>query len=112
MIGLESSQPWIVYWILNSLSLLQDEPSETILTWAKNSIAACLDPTTGAFTGGPGQAPHLLTTFAAMHVICGVGLPLYQLIDRHKLFLYLKQLYCDKEGSFAVHMDSGERDLR
>lgn len=67
-VGLDASQPWILYWILHSLALLdadlrEDEEKE-LLAWVVSLIAACQDRVVGGFGGGPHQLPHLATTYA------------------------------------------------
>ena len=67
--ALDASQPWILYWILHSLALLDadlgnDESDEELLAWVTSLIAACQDGVAGGFGGGPHQLPHLAATYA------------------------------------------------
>ncbi|CAL1702978.1 unnamed protein product [Somion occarium] len=68
----------------------------------------------GGFCGGPGQAPHLLPTYAATCALANAGQPGegggWDAIDREKMydfFMSLKQ----PDGSFLVTYD-GEVDVR
>ncbi|KAF8649327.1 hypothetical protein AX16_005882 [Volvariella volvacea WC 439] len=111
--ALDASQPWLLYWTLHALSLLQvgldpgnkQRAIDKIMTWQHPD---------GGFGGGPGQAPHLLPTYAAICALAIVGRPGpgggWDQIDRKKLydfFMSLKQ----KDGSFLVS-HSGEVDVR
>ncbi|KRZ20430.1 Protein farnesyltransferase subunit beta, partial [Trichinella pseudospiralis] len=108
--SLDASRTWIVYWILQSLELLQEplsiETSKKIVAFLKT----CQSPT-GGFGGGPGQMPHLATTYAAVMALCIVGTEeAYQAIDRPALLSFLT-LMKQPDGSFSMHED-GEIDIR
>lgn len=46
-------------------------------------MAKCQSPE-GGFGGGPGQHPHLASTYAAINALCTIGTPqAYQVIDRY-----------------------------
>lgn len=61
--------------------------------------------------GGPGQLPHLATTYAAVLALCTLGsVEDYQVIDRPALQRFLLSLHQD-DGSYVMHTD-GERDIR
>jgi protein farnesyltransferase subunit beta len=91
-ISQDASQPWLMYWTLHAFSLLQVglDPDtrqrygilisrrsgaridsvrraiDTILSWQHQD---------GGFGGGPGQAPHLLPTYAAICSLAIAGGP-------------------------------------
>lgn len=107
---LDASRPWLVYWILHSLELLNvciegKQKSEII-----KFIAQCQNPE-GGFGGGPGQVPHLAPTYAAVNalVILG-GQDAYQVINRETLAKWMNKLRLE-DGSFIMHI-GGEVDIR
>lgn len=71
---------------------------------------SCRSPV-GGFGGGPGQDPHLATTYAAVNSLCIIGTD-YALnaIDKTSLNNFL-HLVRDKEGGFMMHVN-GELDVR
>ena len=107
---LDASRPWLVYWIIHSLELLnvsiQGQQKSDII----NFLAKCQCPS-GGFAGGPGQVPHLAPTYAAVNalVILG-GEEAYQVINREKLAQWMNKLRQD-DGSFVMH-EGGEVDIR
>ncbi|MBN3270373.1 FNTB farnesyltransferase, partial [Polyodon spathula] len=107
---LDASRPWLCYWILHSLELLDEPVPSSVASDVCNFLARCQSPR-GGFAGGPGQHPHLAPTYAAVNALCIIGTEeAYNVIDRQKLldFLYsLKQ----PGGSFVMHV-GGEVDVR
>lgn len=67
-VSLSASQPWILYWILHSMELLDIEIQSELLKPAIEYIARCQSKN-GGFGGGPGQDPHLGNTYAAVYLI-------------------------------------------
>jgi prenyltransferase beta subunit len=68
MSSLDASRPWMCYWTLHALTLLEQPiPDDTcsgiikLLTLCRNSD--------GGFGGGPGQISHLATTYAAVSAL-------------------------------------------
>lgn len=56
---------------------------------------------------------HILTTFAAICAIACLGTDdAYSLVDRSKVYYFLKSLWILESGSFRVHFRDGESDLR
>lgn len=79
---LDSSRPWIVYWILNAAHLLNHSFSVTLLDQIVDFLVKCRSPN-GGFAGGPGQFPHLAPTYAAVNSLCIIGTEkAYKAIDR------------------------------
>ena len=108
---LDSSRPWILYWILHSLELLDYHVTDQVQV---NSIidflGRCQNPD-GGFGGGPGQISHLAPTYAAVNSLCIIGTEsAYNLVNRQKLVQWMNTLRL-KDGSFLMHQD-GEIDIR
>lgn len=111
--SLEASRPWIAFWILHALDLLGQR--ELITTeFAESvvkSIGFCQHPS-GGFGGGPGQIPHLATTYAAVSALVCVGTPqALNLIDRPKLKEFIQNMKDPISGGFRMH-ENGETDVR
>ena len=108
---LDSSRPWILYWILHSLELLGDHITDPAHVNAiVDFISKCQNPE-GGFGGGPGQISHLAPTYAATNALCILGTEsAYKIIDRPKLVSWMNKLRL-KDGSFLMHED-GEVDIR
>ena len=72
-IVLDSSRPWICYWIVHSLALLDAPlPTEVSSGAVADFLALCQDPE-GGFGGGPMQLPHLAPTYAAVACLVTLG---------------------------------------
>ncbi|XP_071618507.1 protein farnesyltransferase subunit beta [Heliangelus exortis] len=107
---LDASRPWLCYWILHSLELLDEPISEAVCSDVCQFLGRCQSPQ-GGFGGGPGQHPHLAPTYAAVSALCIIGTQeAYGVIDRKKLLQYLHSLK-QPDGSFLMHL-GGEVDVR
>lgn len=107
---LDSSRPWLVYWILNSASILNFHFKEDIQRRIVSFLGKCQNPE-GGFGGGPHQYSHLATTYAAVNSLCIIGTKeAYDAIDRENLLKFLQSLR-EPSGAFKMHLD-GEVDLR
>ncbi|KAJ4482410.1 terpenoid cyclases/protein prenyltransferase alpha-alpha toroid [Lentinula aciculospora] len=115
----DASQPWLLFWSLQSLSLLKVELDQRNKTKAAEGILAMQNSTEGGFGGGPGQAAHLLPTYAAVCSLAIVGAPdpstpdlesPWTLIDRRALYMFFLSLK-HPDGSFRVS-SNGEVDVR
>ena len=92
-IGQDASQPWLIFWNLESFSILQvgldsglkqrlaqssspltNCPSYRADYRAIDTVLACQHPD-GGFGGGPGQTAHLLPTYAAVCALAIAGRP-------------------------------------
>ncbi|KAG6741675.1 hypothetical protein POTOM_054952 [Populus tomentosa] len=89
-VALDSSRPWLCYWIIHSMALLGESLDYQLENNAIDFLNRCQDPN-GGFGGGPGQAssiisqdefvllihrhcmPHLATTYAAVNSIVTLG---------------------------------------
>lgn len=70
-IVLDSSRPWICFWIVHSLALLSAPPAVPKVAII-DFLATCQDPA-GGFAGGPLQLPHLAPTYAAVASLVTLG---------------------------------------
>jgi len=107
---LDASRPWLVYWIVHSLELLDEELTEQEKFSLVDFLGRCQDPE-GGFAGGPGQVAHLAPTYAAVNSLAIIGTKeSLSLFERGKLAAWLDRLRCP-DGSFTMHVD-GEVDIR
>ncbi|XP_043844833.1 protein farnesyltransferase subunit beta [Dromiciops gliroides] len=107
---LDASRPWLCYWILHSLELLDEPIPESVASDVCQFLERCQSPT-GGFGGGPGQHPHLAPTYAAVNALCIIGTEeAFDVINREKLLEYLYSLK-QPDGSFIMHI-GGEVDVR
>lgn len=105
------AQPWIVYWITHSLSLLdQQQFLKTVTEGVIEFIGEC-SHRDGGYGGGFGQIAHLGTTFAAVNaIITTTSEDALESIDRTSLVRFLHRMK-QPDGSFSMH-DEGEVDSR
>ena len=108
-VSLDSSRPWIMYWILHSLYLLGEENEDF-----NNAIVSTLkriQNIDGGFGGGPQQISQGAPNYAAVLSLCIIGSQAaLETINReamYRWFLRLKQ----SNGGFSIHID-GETDTR
>ncbi|KAH3813217.1 protein farnesyltransferase subunit beta-like isoform X1 [Dreissena polymorpha] len=107
---LDASRPWLCYWILHSLELLDKPLSDETISQVAQFLGKCQCPT-GGFGGGPGQVAHLAPTYAAVNAICVLGTEeAYRIIDRETLYEFLMRMRTS-HGSFKMH-EGGEEDIR
>ncbi|XP_071454031.1 protein farnesyltransferase subunit beta [Hetaerina americana] len=107
---LDSSRPWLCYWILHSLELLDEQLQPRELSKIVQFLARCQSPE-GGFGGGPGQYPHLAPTYAAVNSLCIIGTEeAYKVINREKLREFLWSVR-SSDGAFHMHV-GGEVDIR
>ncbi|CAG2059160.1 unnamed protein product [Timema podura] len=107
---LDSSRPWLCYWILHGLELLDQTLTLDDISRIAQFIGRCQSPK-GGFGGGPSQFPHLATTYAAVNALCILGTEeAYNIIDREKLEQFLWSVR-SPTGAFHMH-EGGEIDLR
>lgn len=108
--SLDSSRPWLCYWIVHSLKILGESLDDDGCDRIIGFLAKCQSPE-GGFGGGPGQFPHLAPTYAAVNALCTIGTrQAYQVIDRKSLARFLSSLHAG-DGSFSLHLE-GEVDIR
>lgn len=112
--SLDASRPWIVYWIVHSLALLNAElpPQGPTPQDIVSFLMHCQSPE-GGFGGGPMQIPHLAPTYAAVCALATLGGNALDAIDRQAMYNFLTSLIVppDEGGGFCIH-HGGEVDLR
>lgn len=107
---LDSSRPWLVYWILNAAQLLGHRMSDELLDDVVNFLIQCRSPD-GGFGGGPGQYAHLAPTYAAVNSLSIIGTErAFHAIDRKSMLKFLSSVR-EPNGAYRLHVD-GETDIR
>ncbi|XP_066992853.1 protein farnesyltransferase subunit beta isoform X2 [Anabrus simplex] len=107
---LDASRPWLCYWILHSLELLDESLDSEDASKIAQFLARCQCPE-GGFGGGPGQYPHLAPTYAAVNALCTLGTQeAYNVINREALQQFLWSVR-SSNGAFHMHV-GGEEDIR
>lgn len=112
---MDASRTWICYWILHSLSLLDklSSLSEETIRDVVELLQSC-QHTSGGFGGGPGQLPHLATTYAAVAALVTLGRKdVLDLINRDSLMSFFLRMCVPPErgGGMTMHQN-GEVDVR
>ncbi|SCW01868.1 LAFE_0E09054g1_1 [Lachancea fermentati] len=111
--ALDASQPWLLYWIGNSLRLMnpkwlsknyQQGISEKLLNASVNG---------GPFCGGLGQLPHLICNYAAVTALalCDNYDDCWSKINVHGIYQWLLALKMPN-GGFKTCLEVGECDTR
>ncbi|KAK0411904.1 hypothetical protein QR680_005909 [Steinernema hermaphroditum] len=107
---LDSSRSWMCYWALHSLRLLNCDIPEDLKTRIVKFLKSCKTHE-GGYAGGPGQAAHLATTYAAVMALVTLKTDeALSSIDRKALRNFILSVK-NKDGSFSLHKD-GETDMR
>eukprot|EP00095_Tigriopus_kingsejongensis_P000668 maker-scaffold340_size202118-snap-gene-0.18 protein:Tk00668 transcript:maker-scaffold340_size202118-snap-gene-0.18-mRNA-1 annotation:"protein farnesyltransferase subunit beta" len=106
----DASRPWLVYWTLHALELMDVTVPATVAAAAVAFLASCQNPN-GGFGGGPGQMSHLAPTYAAVNALAIIGTEsAFKVINRERLASWLNTLRLE-DGSLVMHQD-GEVDIR
>ncbi|WFD36179.1 protein farnesyltransferase [Malassezia cuniculi] len=122
----DSNRAWLIYWTAHALDLLGEPLDDTMRVRAVSTLLHFQDPS-GGFGGGPGQLPHLMSTYAAVCAMAIVGGPGgapsdeqvragstanlgWDAIDRGAMYDWMMRLK-QPDGSFLVHV-GGEIDVR
>ncbi|KAG1671435.1 Protein farnesyltransferase subunit beta [Nymphon striatum] len=108
---LDSSRPWLCYWILHSLELLDEHCSAETASKISGFLKRC-QSSSGGFGGscGPEQHAHLATTYASVCSLCILGTEeSFSVIDRPNLYKFLMSMKT-ASGSFQLH-HGGEEDV-
>lgn len=107
---LDSSRPWLCYWILHSLAMLNQPFRFGMDLRTIDFLSRCQDPD-GGYGGGPGQMPHLATTYAAVSCLVTIGgETALASINRDKVLRFLLRMK-QPDGGFTMH-EGGEIDVR
>jgi protein farnesyltransferase subunit beta len=109
-VSIDSSRPWVIYWIVHSLYLLGKELSQGHKRRIISTLKHIQNPA-GGYGGGPRQISQGAPNYAAVLSLCSIGSDeAFQSINRKTMyswFLSLKQ----PNGGFSIHND-GETDSR
>jgi len=115
--SLDASRTWVVYWCTHGLALLgydlhvEDEALARDVVEFLKSCRPSAGLGVGGFGGGPGQIPHLATTYAATCALVTIGTDYAREaldVDAIRAFLCAMK---DQDGGFRVH-EGGEIDVR
>lgn len=108
--SLYASQPWLLFWSLNSLDLLDTLPTDDIFRQCiKKFLGSCFDEDYGGYGGGPGQVAHLAATYASVMTLCIIGE--MDSVDVGKVIGFVRRMKDWKSGGFSVS-ENGEADVR
>ena len=69
MVGVDSGQPWLIYWLSNALQTLACPPlelSHDMKLKCVSYLEQCYDRTEGAFVGSPGLICHAASSYGEM----------------------------------------------
>ncbi|ONM38446.1 Protein farnesyltransferase subunit beta [Zea mays] len=107
---LDANRPWLCYWMVHPLALLDEALDDDLENDIIDFLARCQDKD-GGYSGGPGQLPHLATTYAAVNTLVTIGSErALSSINRGNLYNFMLQMK-DVSGAFRMH-DGGEIDVR
>ncbi|KAJ0818074.1 putative protein farnesyltransferase [Helianthus annuus] len=107
---LDANRPWICYWIFHSIALLGESVDIALENNAIDFLSRCQDQH-GGYGGGPGQMPHLATTYAAVNTLITIGgQNSLASINRAKIYSFLRRMK-HTSGGFSMH-EGGEVDVR
>ncbi|KAF5188481.1 farnesyltransferase subunit beta, partial [Thalictrum thalictroides] len=96
---LDANRPWLCYWILHSIALLGECIDCEREDDAVDFLNRCQDRD-GGYGGGPGQMPHLATSYAAVNSLITLGgEKAFSSINRDKLHVFLLRMK-DPSGGF------------
>ncbi|KAI5326673.1 hypothetical protein L3X38_035747 [Prunus dulcis] len=107
---LDALRPWVCFWNLHSSALLGESVDDQLQNNIVDFLSRCQDPN-GGYGGGPGQMPHLATTYAAVcSLVTLAGHKALSSIIRSEMYMFLRQMK-HPSGGFRIH-DGGEIDVR
>lgn len=103
--SLDSGRPWICYWILHSLALLDGPLPASVSASDVIAFLNLCQADTGGYGGSPGQLPHLAPSYAAVAALLSLGQPTaLSSIQRNSMntFLHSRCISPAHGGGFAV----------
>ncbi|KAL5228190.1 hypothetical protein ABZP36_016455 [Zizania latifolia] len=107
---LDANRPWLCYWMVHALALLDETLDEDVEDDIVDFLSRCQDKD-GGYGGGPGQLPHLATTYAAVNTLITIGSEkALSSINRDSLYKFMLRMK-DTSGAFSMH-EGGEIDVR
>ena len=116
-VTLDSSRPWICYWVTHALHLLDSDAVDMFPNLIR-TLSLMQNTSTGGFGGNISQESHCAPTYAAVLCLCTVGTKqAFDIINRTKLYDFFLSLKVWMKGSsrgyagFRMHAD-GEIDVR
>jgi len=104
--SLDASRPWICYWVLHSLALLDAPLPEGIAPADVIAFLAACRAEGGGYGGGPGQMAHLAPTYASVCALMTLGSEeAYGSVDRGAVAAFLRRMVVPRErgGGFTMH---------
>lgn len=113
--SLDSSRPWLLYWILHSLQVLNHKLNSSLIERCVTLLKLCQSKR-GGFAGSALHHSHLAPSYAAVNSIAILASlssqphEILQIIDRQGMYNYLLTMK-QSNGSFSVTID-GECDTR
>eukprot|EP00891_Asterochloris_glomerata_P004559 jgi/Astpho2/4559/e_gw1.00067.409.1_t len=115
-ISLDASRPWICYWIVHSLALLQAPLPNTMSPGKSCIFLGHCQHREGGFGGGPGQLAHLAPTYAAVGTLVTLGgEQALASVNRQAVASFIAQMAVrpgdGRLGGFTV-CEGGEVDVR
>ena len=84
--GLDASRPWLLYWAIHALALLDGELDRDASRRVVDTLRRCQNKD-GGFGGGPGQLSHLAPSYAAVCALAYTGEEGWNSIDGCVLLL-------------------------
>lgn len=107
----DALQGWAAFWIVHSHNLLSTPLSDDDADTLVHYLSTFVDTRRGAYGGGPRQAAHLASTFAAVMALVSIGTPrALSSIDVKSISRFLRHMK-RTDGSFQVS-EGGEIDVR
>uniref|UniRef100_H3HAT3 Protein farnesyltransferase subunit beta n=1 Tax=Phytophthora ramorum TaxID=164328 RepID=H3HAT3_PHYRM len=111
-VALDASRPWIIYWILHALELLDALPVEETERVIRTLKPCWNNDHDGGFGGGPKQLGHTATNYASCLTLALLGTPeALETVDRQALYRFFLSRKHAATGAFTAH-DGGEVDVR
>ncbi|GBG26095.1 Protein farnesyltransferase subunit beta [Hondaea fermentalgiana] len=108
--SLDASRPWLLYWMLQALDLLDAFPSD-LVAGVRLALKECCAAGSLGFGGNFMQVGHTAPTYAAVLAICILDDDeAFQLLDRDAIYRFFMSLK-HPSGGFRVQPD-GEIDTR
>ncbi|KAH0929332.1 hypothetical protein HID58_015059, partial [Brassica napus] len=108
--SLDANRPWVCYWIIHSIALLGESVDDDLENNTIDFLGRC-QGSDGGYGGGPGQLPHLATSYAAVNTLVTLGgEKAFSSINREQMACFLRRMK-DTNGGFRMH-NMGEIDVR
>lgn len=111
--ALDASQPWMVYWITNSLKILDSDSFTDAYKLKIIEKFELISKNGGPYGGGPNQLPHIAGTYAAINALSLVEnyQESWTKINRTEIYNWLLKLK-QPNGGFNTCLPVGENDTR